>query len=334
MVVKTLTRLRDTEHGGLNGWLEAGLFVLAISALTVVYAIAQRSGAHTLVFTFHSMAAAAAGMLAITGLGSDALKTIRARQSWFYGAAAIGLEGLYFALVGVIKPAEASLSLRLAVPVSIVFGWLFLSRVLTAKLALGGFIIVAAVLPIFWALHVSLAIPALVLAISCALLITIKTFASEFHPSNQRAQTAFDKLRITGLVVLSTALLGAAFLVSAVVLTQFGFLPRTPLIPEPSAFWHLPTLLFAVFGGAPIFVSMTYLTFSAVLKIGTERFLASTAFAPFTAVALETLAARFGLLSLPHYDWQLMPLIVLGIVGVIIVIRDRNRLLPPTIRAS
>src|SRR5690606_36543836 len=97
-----------------------------------------------------------------------------------------------------------------------------------------------------------------------ALLITIKTFASEFHPSNQRAKTAFDKLRITGLVVLSTALLGAALLVIAVSLTELGILPPSALIPEPKAFWHLPTLLCAVFGGAPIFVSMTYLTFSAV----------------------------------------------------------------------
>jgi len=334
VVVKTLARLRDTERGGLNGWLEAGLFVLAISALTVVYAIAQGTGAHTLVFTFYSMAAAAAGMLAITGPGSDALKTISARQSWFYGAAAIGLEGLYFALVGVIKPAEASLSLRLAVPVSIIFGWLFLSRVLTARLALGGLIIVAAVIPIFLAMHVSLAIPAIILAVSCALLITIKTFASEFHPSNQRAKTAFDKLRITGLVVLSTALLGAALLVIAVSLTELAILPPSALIPEPKAFWHLPTLLCAVFGGAPIFVSMTYLTFSAVLKIGTERFLASTAFAPFSAVALEALAARLGLLNLPDYDWQLMPLITLGIIGVIIVISHRNPSLPSINRAS
>lgn len=329
-----LSRLRDTERGGLNGWLEAGLFVLAISALTVVYAMAQRAGAHTLVFTFYSMATAATVMLAITGLGDDWLATIKARQSWFFGTAAIGLEGLYFALVGVIKPAEASLSLRLAVPVSIAFGWLFLSRVLTRKLALGGFIIVAAVVPVFWALDVSLTIPATVLAIACALLITIKTFASEFHPSNRRARTALEKLRITGLVVLSTALVGAAFLVTAVSLTQLAILPETPLIPEPSAFWHLPTLLCAVFGGAPIFVSMTYLTFSAVVKIGTERFLASTAFAPFSAIALESLAAQLGLLSTPHYDWQLMPLIALGIIGIIIVIRDRNRSALPTIRAS
>lgn len=65
---------RDERSGGLNGWTEAGLFVLAISALTVIYAIAQQAGAHIVVFILYAMGFAAAGMLAITGLGKRPLE--------------------------------------------------------------------------------------------------------------------------------------------------------------------------------------------------------------------------------------------------------------------
>ena len=41
----------------------------SISALTVVYAIAQQAGAHIVVFILYAMGFAAAGMLALTGLG-------------------------------------------------------------------------------------------------------------------------------------------------------------------------------------------------------------------------------------------------------------------------
>lgn len=319
----------DTTHGGLNGWIEAGLFVIAISALTVLYAIAQQAGANTLVFTFYTMAAAAAGMLAITGLGADAKAVIAARQSWVFGTATVGLEALYFFLLGILTAAEASLALRLAVPVSLFVGWLFFARVMTGKILIGAGIIVAAVVPILWGLDAARALPASLLTIACALVVSVKTFASEFHPWNRQARTPLEKLRVTGLVVLATTMIAAVALISVVALTAAGLIPQSPVIPEPAAFWHVPTLVTALLCGAPVFIAMTYLTFSSVVKIGTESFLGTSAFTPFAALGLEMLAAQFGLLTVTAYDWQLIPLIILGIVGILIIIRDRHKLAPP-----
>lgn len=322
---------RDETYGGLNGWLEAALFVLAISALTVLYAIAQTAGAHMSVFIFYTMAASAAGMLAITGWGKDAGDVVLARQSWVFGTATVGLEALYFLLLGILTPAEASLALRLAVPVSLVIGWLFFSRIMTNRIWLGAAIIIVAVIPILWGLDTKRALPATVLALTCAFVVSVKTFASEFHPWNRQAETVFEKLRVTGLVVLATTLIAAAVLICAVFLVASGVLPPNPMTPEPTAFWHVPTLVLALLFGAPVFIAMTYLTFSSVVKIGTESFLGTSALTPLSALGLEALAALIGVLAVPIYDWKLIPLIVLGIVGVFIVVSDRHKSAPSEI---
>lgn len=324
--------LRDATRGGLNGWLEAGLFVIAISALTVLYAVAQQLGAHTLVFTFYAMAAASMGMLAITGLGTDFYAVIMARQSWLFGTATVGLEALYFVLLGILSPAETSLALRLSVPVSLFIGWVCFAREMSGGILLGAGLIIAAVLPVLWGLDDDRALPATLLTLACAIVVSVKTFASEFHPWNRSARTALDKLRVTGLVVLATTMIAAIALSSAVLLAVAGLIPKNPVIPEPAAFWHVPTLITALLCGAPVFIAMTYLTFSSVVKIGTESFLGASAFTPFAALGLEFGAARVGLVAFPSYDWQLIPLIALGIFGVLIIIRDLHKLDRPEIR--
>lgn len=318
----------DPVHGGLNGWIEAGLFVIAISALTVLYAVAQQAGANTLVFTFYAMATAAAGMLAITGLGTGPKAIVMARQSWIYGTATVGLEALYFVLLGVLSPAEASLALRLAVPASLLVGWLFFARLMTWQILLGAAIIVAGVVPILWSLDDARALPATVLALACALVVSVKTFASEFHPWNRQARTPLDKLRVTGLVVLATTMIAAAALICLVLMAGAGLIANSPIIPDFAAFWHVPTLITALLCGAPVFIAMTYLTFSSVVKIGTESFLGTSAFTPLAALALEMMAAQLGLITATPYDWHLVPLIALGIVGILIIIRDKHNSAP------
>lgn len=317
-------KLTDAERGGLNGWVEAGLFVLAISALTVVYAIAQQAGAHIVVFILYAMGFAAIGMLAMTGLGRDPLKVALARESLVFGWSTVLLEAFYFLLLGFLTPAETSLSLRLAVPVSLIVGWLFFQREMTGRLWLGTALIVAAVVPILMGVEDDARIVVGLLALVCSLVVAVKTFASEFHPANRAARNLYDKLRVTGLVVLATTLIGAAVLLPLVLLAAAGVVPQGSFMPPVVAFWHPPTLVTAIVIGAPVFVAMTYLTFSSVVKIGTESFLATSAFTPFSVLAIEYLAAAFGLLTLGTFDMRLMPFIALGIVGVLIVVHARH----------
>ena len=316
--------LLDGQRGGLNGWLEAGLFVLAISALTVVYAIAQQAGAHIIVFIVYAMSFAAAGMLALAGLGKNPIEVAFARESLVFGWSTVLLEAFYFLLLGLLTPAETSLALRLSVPVSLLVGWLLFRREMTSRLWLGSVIIVAAVVPLLYGVDTDVRVFAGILAVLCSLIVAVKTFSSEFHPANRAASTVREKLRVTGLVVLATTVIGVALLLPLVLLAAAGLVPDGGFIPPVAAFWHGPTLITAIVVGAPVFVAMTYLTFSSVVKIGTESFLATSAFTPFSVLAIESLAAAAGFLTLGTFDRALLPFIALGIVGVLIVVHARH----------
>lgn len=317
--------LRDERRGGLNGWVEAGLFVFAISALTVIYAIAQHAGAHIVVFILYTMGFAAAGMLVLTGPGERAIEVAFARQSLAFGFSTVMLEAFYFQLLGVLSPAETSLALRLAVPVSLLIGWLFFARAMNRWIWIGIAIIVAAVVPILWIAPVDARATAILLALICSLIVSVKTFASEFHPANRAARNVNDKLRVTGLVVAAATVIGAAIILPLTFFAALGVFSSPALIPPLEAFWHPPTLVTAILLGAPVFIAMTYLTFSSVVKIGTESFLATSAFTPFSVLAIEALAALFGLLDVTAFDAALLPFIALGIIGVLIVVHARHR---------
>ncbi len=315
---------RDHVRGGLNGWLEAALFVLAISTLTVVYAVAQQAGAHTVVFILYAMGFAAAGMLAIAGLGERPTAVALAANSLIFGLSTVLLETFYFLLLGIMSPAETSLSLRLSVPVSLVIGWLFFEREMSGRLWIGSAIITAAVVPILFWVDAKQLLPAVVLVVMCSLAVSIKTFASEFHPANRAARGVIGKLRVTGLVVLSTTLVGALVVVPLVVLKEVGVLAQVAALPSFAEFGRPATILTAIVLGAPVFIAMTYLTFSSVVKIGTESFLATSAFTPFCVLAIESVAVAAGLLSAQAFDLGLLPYIGLGILGVLIVVHARH----------
>ncbi len=318
--------LLDRRRGGLNGWLEAGMFVFAIAALTVVYAIAQQAGAHLVVFILYAMFFSAAFMLLLTGLGDNPLVIALAPASLVFGSATVLLEAFYFQLLGALTPAETSLALRLAVPVSLIVGWLFASRWMSTRLWIGSLIIVAAVVPVILHAPPERHLEASLLALACSLIVSVKTFASEFHRANRAARSALDKLRVTGLVVITTALLATALLVPLVILRAAGLaFVESAFIPPPAAFLQPATLILGILIGAPVFVAMTYLTFASVVKIGTESFLATSAFTPFAVLLLERVAVTFGLLATGTFEVSLLPYIAIGIVGVLIVVHERHR---------
>lgn len=311
------------------GWIEAILFVLVIAILNVVYAVAQQQGVHVTVFVLYAAGFAALGMLAIAGPGQNAVAIMTARESWVFGSLTIAMEAFYFLLLGVVTPAEAALTVRLSIPASLLVGWLFFERGMNKWTALGAIIVIAAVVPIFASVGSGEVLAAIVLATLCSAIVAFKTFASEFHPWNRAAITVIDKLRVTGLVVLATALAGSAVILPGVALVEAGVIDQNGLIPNAAAFSHGPTLVLALALGAPLLLAMNYLTFSSVVKISTENFLAMSAFGPLGALFTQTLAMQAGLLQHVQFEWWLIPIIALGIVGVLIIIRSR-----PTAGAS
>jgi len=322
--VSELSQTRAVKAPGLNGWVEAGLFVVALSVLNIVYALAHQAGVNAIVFVLYATAFAGVGMLFLTGFGRESMSVLRSAQSWVYGLASVAMEGFYFLLLSTVSPAEASLTVRLTIPVSLMLGWFLFSRHISRKTLVGALVVIAAILPVFGFLPEQIRFQAFVLALTCAFVASIKTFASEFHPQNRAAETVMDKLRVTGLVVLATTIVGAIILVPLSLLSGSGVIPQFVVIPSLSAYWHGPTLLTAIGLGAPVLCAMNYLTFSSSVKITTENFLALSAFTPLGALVAQILAAWFGIIAVAPFDPWLLVLIALGIVGMMIVIRGRR----------
>lgn len=317
-------RPRGEGDGEVIGWLEAAAFVVAVSTLNVLYAYAVATGANVIVFVLYALIGTSAAMLATSGIGRDAWAVVTAAPSWVYGVASVALEAVYFLLVGLISPAEASLTARLSVPASLLIGWWLFSAAVVPRQIVGGLIVIAAVVPVLAWVPEDKREMAVMLGVSCALAVAVKTFASEFHPWNQAAESITEKVRVTGLVVLATTVLGLAATGAAMLAVELGVQSLAPIAPPAAAFVHGPTILLALVFGTAILTAMSYLQFSSVVKIGTANFLATSAFAPLTAYALQTLAASAGLITVPAFDAIMLVPIFVGIGGVMLVVRSGN----------
>ncbi len=309
----------------ISGWIEAGLYVLAIAILSVVYAIANAAGAHAIVFILYSMVIAAIGLLLVTGLGEGWKRVVLHPLSWLVGASTIGLEITFCLTVGKIAPAESSLIVRSAIPFSILAGWTFFGR-RPSRLAWVGFVIVLAGLGILVGiLDLQRQSMGLVYGLLTGLLIVSRSFSGEFHPWNRSARTVHEKLRITGLIVLVTAVFGLVLAATTAALVAAGHINPSEAVPAPADFRHLPTFGLALVVGGALFTAMNYLQFSSVVKIQTENFIATSAFMPLVTFALQEMAATLGVLTPSPFDWRLLPAMALVIAGVIAVIIGNRR---------
>ncbi len=306
------------------GWIEAAAFVIAVSMLNVLYAYAVAKGANVIVFVLYALIGASVAMLAASGVGRDTWTIIKAPQSWIYGGASVALEAIYFLLVGLISPAEASLTARLSVPASLLIGWWLFGARISRKQIMGGLIVIAAVVPVLAWVAPGKRATAILLAILCALAVAVKTFASEFHPWNRAAQSITEKIRVTGLVILATAVLNLAATGVAMLAAERGVSSLAAVAPPASAFTHGPTIVLALVLGTAILGAMTFLQFSSVVKIGTSNFLAMSALAPLTAYALQTFAATLGLIVVPAFEVTMLVPIFVGIAGVLLIVQTSN----------
>lgn len=315
------TALKDRQ---LIGWIEAIGFVLALSMLTVLYAYAIASGAHVIVFVLYALIGTSAAMLLASGIGRNAWSILKTPQSWIYGSASVAVEAVFYLLVGLMSPAEASLTGRLAVPASLFIGWSMFGAHITFRQALGGLILVAAVVPIIVWVDGDKRAAAVLLGLLCALAVATKSFASEFHPWNRSANSIKDKVRVTGLVVFTTTVLSLIATGLAMFAVNLGVSSLAVVAPPLAAFAHVPTILLALVFGTAILSAMAFFQFSSVVKIGTSNFLAMTAFAPLSAYALQTLAARLGLIVVPAFDMVMLIPILVGIAGVLLIVQAGN----------
>jgi drug/metabolite transporter (DMT)-like permease len=319
-----MTEPTDGRHL-LVGWLEASGFVLCIGIVSIVYSVAIAHGANVFALMLHSMSLAGLALLLVNGVGGDTRAIALAPLSWVVGFANILIETGYFLLISWVSPAEASLLVRQALPWSLAIGLLIFSRRIGALTAVGAAIVLAAVVWLASVVPAERLLPALAFSSLCALSFVARGYASEFHAHNRAARTVREKMQVTGVVTLVTALGGWGLIAFIMTLVSVGALPPLPGVPTPADVIHGPTLLIALLIGGVIFTAMNYLSFSSVLKIGTDGFVAASTFMPPATLAVQWLAERAGIIPPQSFDLALLPAMAVAVFGVFLVIADQRR---------
>ena len=138
----------DPPRYPISGWVEAFTYTLAIGVLSISYVLGQQVGAHPIAFILYAMCVSAVVLLAITGFGSDALRIMLAPQSWLVGLGIIGIEVAYYILLDYVAPAHGSLLVRLAIPLSMLGGWVIFARRPPRLAMIGTCVVFAGIAPL------------------------------------------------------------------------------------------------------------------------------------------------------------------------------------------
>ena len=303
----------------VSGWVEAGFFVLAIAVLGIAYVFGQRIGAHPIALVLYATTASALALLAVTGVGQDALRIVLAPQSWLVGIGTISIEIFYYLLLENVSPALGSLFVRLAIPLSFVVGWLLFARRPRRLSVIGAGIVLAGIVPLIATIDAEHRTAAAAAGIASALSSNLRGFSAEFHPWNRRATTVREKLRVTGLIVLVTSLVSLALTGGLAVLIGIGRLQPTPLVPTAAQMLHGPTILLGAVVVGAIMTAMAVLSFSAVVKITTENFMATNAFTPVGTLLVQVAAGAIGLIPTYALDPSLLSAMGVVIAGVLLI---------------
>lgn len=307
-----------------TGWIEAALYVLAIGAVSVVYAIAIGAGAHVVVFIVYSLLISAIGMLAITGLGDEPVRIMLSPHSWLVGLSNIVLEGGYCLMLVTISPAEGNLLVRLSIPIAVLVGLFVFGRRPTTGGWIGAGLVFLGIMVLSVTLDLAAQTQGILYGLVCAMAVAARGFSTEFHPWNRAARTIAEKIRVTGLVVLITGIAALALVGIGASLVAAGVVSRNDLVPAARDLVHVPTFVYALLVGGAIFTAMNYLQFSSVVKIRTENFIAMGAFMPLATLLLQTIAVSLGWITVSAFDWRLVPGMMIVVAGVLILIKTRR----------
>lgn len=313
------------SHQGRGGWVEALFFTLALSVLNVAYGLGQQLGVHPIALIFYAMPIAALALLLISGMGDDWRAVMAHPLSLTVGGGIIVMEAVYYVLLGYVTPTDGSVLVRLGVPISIVLGYLWAGRRPTRIAILGGVVIVATILWYVPQMVSAAPLTGLALGAACGFIMSARSFAAEIHPWNRQAHGVLEKMRVTGLMLLLASVVGSAVLLSAMAAASHGLFVAPAWFPEVHHLLHPPAMWLGFFVGALVLTAMQYLGFSVVVKLGAERFVATTALIPAGTLAVQQAAMWAGILTPLPVDWRVMPAILGIIAGVALVIAGNHR---------
>ena len=318
-----------TREGGVServvGWFEALGYVVSIAVLSIVYAMAVEAGAHVTAFILISTIISGAALLLLVGPGKDGIAIMLSPASWLLGLLHIAMEGAYCFALLTLSPAETSLLVRLSVPVAMAASYVLLARRPGVWQVAGATIVTGAVVFVIAQMNMSTQLSGILACLSCAITVTFRALASEWHPWNRAARTIKGKLQVTGLLVLVTAIASLVAVGIAMALVSAGAIPPNAIVPQMSDFLHGPTLILSVIVGAAIFSAMNFLQFSSVVKIGTESLIVASALMPMATLGLQQAAGAIGLIKVHDVPPHLLVAMAMVLVGIVVVMKGDAR---------
>ena len=308
-----------------RGWFESMGSVVAIGALSLLYAIGHRQGAHPIAFILYAMLASSLGMVTLAGLGPNAAAIARHPLSWVVGGSIILIEVFYYVTLMYVPPAQGSLIVRIGVPIAMIAGWLFFRRKPPALACAGAVVIVAAIAFVILLTPPAARWPMSIAGVLAATLLVVRGFASEFHPWNRAAKTVREKLSLTGIVVLITSVIGLAGVAVLAAAISAGVLPPLSFVPNASAMLDVPTILLGSLAGGAVLTVMAYLSFSSVVKIGTQNITGMLAFTPLSSWAFQELGVALGLIDVARPEPSLLAAMTVIVVAVLLIFWSGRR---------
>ena len=302
-----------------SGWWEAFACVWVIGFLNLTYAAGIALGVHPTAFLLEAFLFGGLSLILIAKPGANAHRIIFAPQTWIYGAATILGEIFYYLMIAFVPPADASVFMRVTILLTILMGWLVVGRRVAGLRLLGMAIVLVGLLITGYWFPAAQSAPFIAVTLAAAGSMSLRNLAAEFHPWNRRARTVLEKMRVTGLVVLATSIVGllAASLLS--VLAEHGLVPPSPALPPAAQFLAPPTLVLALVMGCVVITVMQYLMFSSVVKITSENFFAVASLSPLATLILQEAAVRLGLGGAGAAGWGILPFMLLILVGNLLI---------------
>ena len=301
------------------GWWEAFAFVWVIGFLNLTYAAGIALGIHPAAFLLEAFLFGGISLLLIAKPGPDAYRIVLAPQTWAYGTATILAEIFYYLMIMFVPPADASLFMRVNILMTILIGWRMVGRRVTGLRMLGmAVLLLGLVITAYW--FPAAQQPGFIAAtLASAALMSFRNLMAEFHPWNRRARTVVDKMRVTGIVVLASSIVGLIFTTLTSVLIGHGLLPEGTLVPPVQQFIAWPTIVLALTMGCVIIIVMQYLMFSSVVRITSENFFAVSSLSPLTTLVLQELAVRAGFPLAGAAGWGILPFMLLILLGNLLI---------------
>ncbi len=315
----------DAARQRRSGWLDAILFAFALSALNVSYGLGNQWGVRPVTMLIWAMPSAAVALLLAGGVGRDWARVMRHPLSLIVGAGIIAMEAVYYLLLTYTTPTDGSILVRLGVPISMILGIALRGRLPSLLSAFGGLVIAATVLWYVPQMLTDAPLLSLALGAGCGAIMATRSFAAEFHPWNRAAQTIKEKMRITGLMLLTASLIGLIAAAGLHWASANGHMAPIPWLPGAAELMAPEGIIIGLTVGLAVLTAMQYLGFSTVVKLGTEVFIATTALIPLTTLAMQTLVVWTGLLKPIPVDWRVAPAMAGVIVGVAFVIAGQHR---------